>query len=406
MSHHSEGFTKTPSLLTVSAADRKKLGNKTDLIVRGQGTLLFHLSKGAKEFWVDMVGEEDTMRFTLGADGARLYENGELVMHSHGARLDPEPKAPYWLSFDAGNGWFKYGIGEVRDSLTQEHFILFRDWVYKVKRFEFPDEVRVDELYRDPVTVDPPPKVKDTNEITIDDVAHNLYTVPANLTPTCRKLYQNVGGRNFTLNTPDFPDFAAAIEHSIRTPGCWCHTKLEEKSTEFGKPDLLATYLRITLGQNQGESPGIPYVVEIWPPGHFSPIHNHAGAHAVIRVLYGEIHVDLYPMLSDVHRHDPYASVDFKEGDVAWITPRYHQVHRLTNTNPNNVTCITIQCYLYGEGDNQHYRYFDYLEDSDDKDIHKFDPNSDMDFVDFKVKIKEEWDAFLASGTGKQVKDV
>lgn len=53
--------------------------------------------------------------------------------------------------------------------------------------------------------------------------------------------------------------------------------------TELGL-GFLATYLRITLGQSLGNSPGQPYVVEIWPPGHYSSIHDHGDACAVIKV--------------------------------------------------------------------------------------------------------------------------
>ena len=34
-----------------------------------------------------------------------------------------------------------------------------------------------------------------------------------------------------------------------------------------------------------GESPGIPYVLEIWPIGSRSPIHNHAAVYGVIKVF-------------------------------------------------------------------------------------------------------------------------
>jgi hypothetical protein len=69
----------------------------------------------------------------------------------------------------------------------------------------------------------------------------------------------------FYLNSDDFPDFSDAIEYSIITEGKWCNTRLKEKSREFNKDksNILETYLRITLGQNNGESPGIPYVMEI-----------------------------------------------------------------------------------------------------------------------------------------------
>ena len=39
--------------------------------------------------------------------------------------------------------------------------------------------------------------------------------------------------------------------------------------------------------------------------------------------------------------------------------------------------------------DNSHYEYFDYLDD--DMNILQYEPDSDMDFIEFKKIIKNEW---------------
>jgi predicted metal-dependent enzyme (double-stranded beta helix superfamily) len=147
------------------------------------------------------------------------------------------------------------------------------------------------------------------------------------------------------------------------------------------------------MGVNQGESPGIPFVVEIWPPGHYSPIHNHGGADAVIRVLRGRIHVSLFAMLSMKHQ-DAFGDAHFDEGEVTWISPRLNQTHQLKNDG--DVTCVTIQCYQYAESDLTHYPYFDYIGEAE---IGHFDPNSDMDFLKFKAKMKEEWEKAHPTGS-------
>lgn len=104
----------------------------------------------------------------------------------------------------------------------------------------------------------------------MDLVAKGDVMPNANLSPMCQKLYDCISGTNFTLNDSGFPYFSDAIEHSIRTPGKWCYEMLKKKATEFDKdkPNPSETYLRITLGENNGESPGVPYVMEIWPVGH------------------------------------------------------------------------------------------------------------------------------------------
>jgi hypothetical protein len=224
----------------------------------------------------------------------------------------------------------------------------------------------------------------------MEAIASGKYMPKANLSVMSQKLYDCISGKKFVLNTPDFPDFAKAIEYSIATPGMWCHERLKAKATEFNKdtPNYKETYLRITLGENNGESPGIPYVMEIWPVGHYSPVHNHGGSSAVIRVLHGAINVSLFPFLSGDDLL-PFAKADFKKGDVTWISPTLNQIHQLKNLDGNKDTCITIQCYMYESDNVAHYDYFDYLDTNGDEQ--KFDPDSDMEFIAFKNTVKKEW---------------
>jgi hypothetical protein len=193
----------------------------------------------------------------------------------------------------------------------------------------------------------------------MSDVALGTYLPKANLSLVAQQLYDCISGKKFVLDADDFPEFSQAIEYSIKTPNCWCNKRLQEKSTEFSKdkPNPTETYLRITLGQNDGESPGIPYVMEIWPPGHYSPVHNHSGADAIIRVLTGEINVSLFPFLSESGLK-PFANVNFSKDQITWISPTLNQTHQLKNQGFN--TCVTIQCYMYDQDDDSHYDYFEY----------------------------------------------
>ena len=61
------------------------------------------------------------------------------------------------------------------------------------------------------------------------------------------------------------------------------------------------------------------------------------------------------------------------------------------NLDTNTKTCITIQCYMYDNEDTTHYDYFDYLDDNGN--ILQYEPDSDMDFISFKNKMKEEWNS-------------
>jgi hypothetical protein len=287
------------------------------------------------------------------------------------------------------------GIGETRLDTVIYKFEFVkksgttRDFLSSLTHIDMSEGVKALRLLRDPITLPIPMLIKASDTLTMNDVAEGKILPSASLTLVNKKLYECVSGKNFVLDDKDFPDFSKAIENSILTPGFWCNTRLKEKSTEFSKdkPNLLETYLRITMGQNNGESPGSPYVLEIWPNGHYSPVHSHAGANAIIRVLHGNIHVRLFPYLSP--KVQSFGSATFKKDDITWVNTTLNQTHQLINPKSNNKTCITIQCYMYDEADNGHYDYFDYIDADGVKQ--QYEPDSDMDFIKFKALMKEEW---------------
>jgi hypothetical protein len=45
---------------------------------------------------------------------------------------------------------------------------------------------------------------------------------------------------------------------------------------------------------------------------------------------------------------------------------------------------------MYDDKNNVHYDYFDYLDS--DNNIQQYEPDSDMDFIEFKKNIKSEWE--------------
>jgi hypothetical protein len=94
--------------------------------------------------------------------------------------------------------------------------------------------------------------------------------------------------------------------------------------------------------------------------------------------------VNLYPFLG---AEEPFGSADFKKDDVTWIGPGLNQVHMLSNVKTQ--TCVTIQTYMYDETNKGHYDYFDYLDENGA--TRQYEPDSDMDFVQFKALMKKEW---------------
>lgn len=425
MSHHDQHFVRTPASLVIAPKKQTaqllkaepSVDGETKVIVKGQGVLCvqspneepfaFLIQDDNKKNSFKLSVEQGKVAFSEQKSGLWESIDSRQAFVEDSSGIDPDSHCIYWFSVDSHNCILRYGKGEVRKNtvLAELNFpkppekynakennppYPYR-WVSKITAiYHEPIKAATPvKIYRDPVIVDPAMVVVDSSAITMEQVAANSATVAANLTKTCQQLYATVSGANFVLDTPDFPDFSEAIEASIANPEGWCYKTLANKATEFGgKPNPEETYLRITMGLNQGDSPGIPYVMEIWPPAHYSPVHNHGGANAIIRVLHGEITVKLFPMLSDFHRV-PFMERKFLKDDVTWISPELNQTHQLHNANFSGPTCITIQCYMYGEGDKTHYDYFDYIGETGQ--IEQFTPNSDMDFLRFKETMRAEW---------------
>jgi hypothetical protein len=392
-------FTSLKEKAAKSLSISKNEGD-LDFSVHGQGIFIFN-SKNKEKVVLRILTADKTkgLLIELTKDFIKAFD----VQNPDTKYIDPKCKqgltekagAYYWISLDSQNLTLKVGVGEPRPETSAYSYTfesLQKSFLEALICIEQNEDIIPLRLVRDPITQSIPLRIKNTDDLTMDDIASGTILTSSSLSFSAKKLYDCISGKKFLLDTPDFPDFSRAIEHSIRTPGLWCYERLKQKANEFSKdkpfPD--ETYLRITLGQNNGESPGIPYVMEIWPVGHYSPVHNHGSANAIIRILSGQIHVSLFPYLcSDISGVDPFVSSDFKQGDITWISPTLNQVHQLKNLSTNKEACITIQCYMYEDTDSIHYDYFDYLDPKNA--INQYDPDSDMEFLEFKKTIKREY---------------
>jgi len=242
------------------------------------------------------------------------------------------------------------------------------------------------------------PLVLDSSKLSLFDLDQNEYIFSASLPPACQELYANVArGANIDLDWPPHtgkPKLSDAIRYSINTEGKILNKKLKEKATEFGgKPNEKETYLRVTLGVYRGNSPGIPYVLEIWPYKHYSPIHDHGNSYAIIKVIHGSINVHVHNKKMKTHDQKPLKILTIAKGDVTWISPNWYQTHQLINDTPGADYCATIQCYQYGNENDQHWPYFDYV--SDQNHIEDFLPNTDFNYIELREELLKEYAAYL-----------
>jgi len=378
------------------------------LLVHGQGVVLFESTDNISPcvFFLKNKDKTQGLGIEFIVNKVRVFivssaEPKELVDEKNTTGLINKSGAFYWFSLDTHNKTLYAGVGEPRLDTMVYEYVFEEDitaFLESLTLVQFgSDTLKPLRLLRDPITIGVPLKVKHADDLTMSDIASGSVLPKANLSPMAQKLYDCITGKNFLLNDQEFPDFSNAIKQSIGNPDGWCYKRLAEKATEFSKePHPQETYLRITLGQNNGESPGVPYVMEIWPIGNYSPIHSHSAANAVIRVLHGSIQVELFPFLCDQKDSVvPFATANFTKDEVTWISPTLNQVHRLTNLPANTEPCITIQCYMYNEDDDAHYDYFDYLGDEGKK--LQYTPDSDMDFIAFKQLMKEEWSKYAGT---------
>lgn len=131
-------------------------------------------------------------------------------------------------------------------------------------------------------------------------------------------------------------------------------------------------------------------MMEVWPPGHKSPIHDHGDACAIIRVLSGTIQCSYYDTL--VSKVEPKLlgqPIELDKDQITWLGDNQYQIHALENIRSR--TCITLQCYQFPKGNDLHEEKFRFF-DASSKEQTDFHPNSDCTFTDFYDIMKTEWD--------------
>lgn len=243
-------------------------------------------------------------------------------------------------------------------------------------------ENRVD-FYPQPLIVNWPFPVKDSSKASIFELDRNEYTFTANLPPECQELYVNISSSNMKLDwapTDQKYKFSDAIRYSFETEGKILHSKLQHKKMK---------YIRVTVGPSRATSPGIPYVLELWPRNEGSPVHCHGDSYGVIKVLHGGLRVEIYN--DDMKTMIKY--FDVSEGDVTWMSPHWYQTHRLFNNTAD--FCATIQCYRYGLSDTRMWPYFDYV--NENGSLGEFLPNSDFTFSELHQTLLEEYSRHMLS---------
>ena len=243
------------------------------------------------------------------------------------------------------------------------------------------------EVRKEPLTANPSPFVLDSEKATLNIIDKGLYIFSSELPVACKVLYDTVKkcelDLEFEMGASDVR-LSDAIRYSIQTEGALLNKVLKKKA-----------YLRITMGRGMGESPGIPYVLEIWPKGARSPIHNHGAVCAVIKVLFGTIQSGIFnkvtsSVLDTKSNFRPQELLKFNafKNEVTWMSPEWYQTHQLRNISDDY--CATVQCYRYDDKDDIQWNQFDFVKD-ENGEVGNFFPNTDFTFGEMRESLLKEW---------------
>ncbi len=410
-------------------------GDTETFPVNGQGTFVY--TKNVPEKFAIYVTPKKNderkvpskyIKLEVGLGEAKFMLNnddgkGEIQLGSTTAEgAEPNILLSYWLSYDRDACVIKYGKGYVmvQTTLLKYDFLEGLSEQEQEERkkeladFFSPGKPQYVMVFLTPITkgkvlinVEKPfnfetnplagnysPIVIDSSELTLFELDTNQFMPSASLSAACHTLYQNVKSCELEYPRISTIKLSDAIRYSLETKGKCLNTILENKKGEFGDPSMV--YIRVTLGPDLKTGPGIPYVLEIWPKQCKSPIHSHGAACAVIKVLFGEIHIGVYNKASNPPKKmSTLMEFDAKHGQFTWMDHNWFQSHQLKNISDD--FCATIQSYRYTDVDSIHWPGFDYISEETGEVYAQetFLPNSDITFIKMRDTVLKEYEESL-----------
>lgn len=203
----------------------------------------------------------------------------------------------------------------------------------------------------------------------------------------CRDLYEEV--KDFNLREEGFPDFIAQIEASLRHEKGWCYRTLRAKLSKLSNCRLDALSIRINLNRINNRTLEHSCIMEIWPPGHRSPVREFSDTCGFIRILHGKLLMRYFASLALNTAAELRFEQLFEADQVAWMIPNLNQTHQMTHPDTTGSCCIILQAY-HAEGNmNAPQAHVNFSTDSSDE-ISRLYCTFDIDFAAFKEKMCEE----------------
>ncbi len=170
-----------------------------------------------------------------------------------------------------------------------------------------------------------------------------------------------------------------AIRASINSPDGALRRLLEMKAARDGGHDPKTTYIRVDCFGKRIQS---PCLLEIWPGGHHSPIHEHANSTGLMKGVFGHVEIMLYEGLAQ--RPKEVALLSMTSERCSWMSPDHYQAHKVYCPMDERDFAATFHIYVDTQSD-----VFKYREEQDPHRIAEFVTESDITWGQFYKALTE-----------------
>jgi len=170
-----------------------------------------------------------------------------------------------------------------------------------------------------------------------------------------------------------------AIRVSINSPKGALRQLLEMKAAREGVNDPRTTYIRVDCFGKRVQS---PCLLEIWPGGHRSPIHEHASSTGLMKGVFGRVDIMLYEGL--VTRPKEVALLSMTPDRCSWMSPDHYQARKVYCPMDERDFAATFHIYTETQSD-----VFKYREEQEPHRIAEFVTESDITWGQFYKALTE-----------------
>ena len=164
-----------------------------------------------------------------------------------------------------------------------------------------------------------------------------------------------------------------AIRVSLNSPGGALRRMLEMKAARSEGSDIRSTYIRVDCFGKRIQS---PCLLEIWPGGHYSPVHEHASSTGLMRGVFGRVDIMLYESLAPSPREIALMSVTAER--CSWMSPGHFQAHKVYCPMDTHDFAATFHIYTETQSN-----VFKYREEKEPFGIAEFVTESDISWGQF-----------------------